>query len=149
MSRVRRIAVTGLLVLFGLGGCAPPDSAPSDPDLRAELGISDDVPIHRVELVGQGDWTRVLPQELVIRPGDVVQFVTLDHRVYLVRFDENLLTDAARTFLTDTNQYDPPPLVEEGARLVLSFEGAPPASYAFRVEGNGAPVQGSIRVSER
>lgn len=147
MSGSRWVAVAQLLTFLALAGCAPPSAPPSDPELRAELGIPDDVAIHRVELVGWGDWTRVLPADLTIQPGDVVQFVTLDHRVYLIQFEESLLAPAAVDFLKDTKQDSPPPLVEQGARLVISFQGAPQASYAYRVEGNGAAVLGSIRVS--
>lgn len=143
------VAAAELLALLSVGGCGPPPEPPSDPELRAELGIPDDVAIHRIELVGRGDWTRVLPQELAIHPGDVVQFVALDHRVYLVRFEESLLSRAALDFLRDTDQDSPPPLVEQGARLVLSFNDAPETSYAYRVEGSGSPVLGSIRVSSR
>lgn len=149
---VRPLRTTGLIAVaihcLGVAGCAPAPPPPSDPDLRVELGIPDNVAIHRVALVGQGDRTRVLPRELMIRSGDVVQFVSLDHRVYVVRFDETDPSAPTSTFLVDTEQDSPPPLVEEGARLVLTFGGAPTGTYAYRVEGNGGPVPGSIRVAE-
>ncbi len=140
----------GLCLVMGLTtGCAtqePP--VPSDPELRAELGIPADVTIHRIDLSARGDETRVLPRETEIRRGEVVQFVVLDHRVHLVRFEEDRLTPSAVRFLRDTAQDSPPPLVEQGARLVLSFDGAPLGSYAFIVDGGGPPVVGEIRVTD-
>ena len=125
----------------------PPPPPPSDPELRAELGIPDDVAIHRVDLSGRGELTRVLPAVTEARPGDVVQFVVLDNRVHLLRFAEDRIAGPRLEFLRETSQDRPPPLVERGARLVLTFEGAPQGSYHFRIEGNGAPVAGEIRVT--
>ena len=123
-------------------------SPPSDPELRAELGIPDHVTIHRVDVSSQGGHTRLLPREIEIVPSEIVQFVVLDHHVHLVRFDEDELTRPALEFMRETGQDKPPPLVEQGARLVLSFEGAPLGSYPFSVDGNGLPVAGEIRVGE-
>lgn len=126
-----------------------PPPPPSDPALRSELGIADEVTIHRIDLSGRGDETRIVPPETEIRPGDVVQFVVLDHRVHLVRFEEARIAPVALGFLRETAQDNFPPLVEQGARLVLSFENAPIGSYPFRVEGNGPPVVGAIRVTDQ
>jgi plastocyanin len=134
-------------VCFVLPACeGPPPPPPSDPELRAELGIPDEVVIHRVDLSGRGDLTRVLPAVTEAKPGDVVQFVVLDNRVHLLRFREELLQGARLDFLRTTTQDRPPPLVQRGARLVLTFEDAPEGTYYFQVEGNGAPVEGEIRV---
>lgn len=138
----------GLLLVVGLapsciGGEPPP---PSDLDLRLELGILDETAIHRIDLSYQGDGIRILPRSTEIRTGDIVQFVTLDHRVYLVRFGGAALYGAAVEFLRATRQERPPPLVEQGARLVLTFEDAPFGTYPFVVDGNGLSVEGEIRV---
>jgi len=137
--------------LWALGGCeaelpAPP---PTDPDLRAELGIDDDVVIHRVDLTGREDEVRVVPRETVARPGDVVQVVALDHRVYLIAFAAAELGAAQAEFLRSTGQDSPAPLVERGSRLVLTFEDAPPGNYGFRVETAGLSAPGVIRVEAR
>ena len=143
--------LTGSIALCLVGNLAascafqePPP--PSDPDLRAELGIPDHVTIHRVDLSSQGGQTRLLPRETEIFSGEIVQFVVLDHRVHLVRFDQDEITRSALEFMRETGQDKPPPLVEQGARLVLSFEGAPVGSYPFLVDGNGPSVAGEIRV---
>ena len=128
-----------------IGGEAPP---PSDPELREELGIPDETAIHRIDLSDRGDGTgtRILPRSTEIRAGDIVQFVTLDHRVHHVRFEGAVLDEAALEFLRATRQESPPPLVEQGARLVLTFKDAPVGTYPFVVDGNGLPVAGEIRV---
>jgi plastocyanin len=135
-----------ILLAWFSTGCEREPSIPSDPELRAELGIPDDVPIHRVDLSGRADETRVIPRNTSIRPGDLVQFVVLDRRVHLIRFDEGELPPDLWRFLVATSQDRPPPLVERGARLVLSFEEAPEGVYSFRVEGNGPAIPGEITV---
>jgi len=146
-SSLRTVGFGVLLSLLPVwAGCERAPVVPSDPELREELGIPDDVRIHRVDLSGRADETRVIPRSVSIRPGDVLQFVVLDRRVHLVRFDPETLPDELWRFLVETSQDRPPPLVERGARLVLSFEGAPEGVYAFRVEGNGPPVEGDITV---
>lgn len=124
-------------------------SPPSDPELRLELGLPDEIPIHRIDVGDSGGETRVLPRVTEIRPGHVVQFVTLDHRVHLIRFDPAELDPVLLAFLRETNQDSPPPLVAEGSRLVLSFDDAPAGSYPFLVDGDGTPVTGEIRVVDR
>ncbi len=125
----------------------PEPPPPSDPELRAELGIPDDVSIHRVDLSGRGDQTRLVPTEIHAATGDLVQFVVLDQRVHLLRFDTAGLSPEALAFLRSTEQDAPPPLLEQGVRLVLSFDGAPAGIYPFRVEGSGPPVRGRIVLS--
>jgi hypothetical protein len=138
-----------LSVWVGSSCNASPPSPPSDPELRLELGIPDEIPIHRIDVGDSGGGTRVLPRVTEIQPGHMVQFVTLDHRVHLIRFDPAELDPIRLAFLRDTSQDSPPPLVAEGSRLLLSFEGAPPGSYPFFVDGDGTPVAGEIRVVDR
>jgi plastocyanin len=145
-SRSHLWAVLLTLAVAPASGCLPDAPPPSDPELREALGIDDRTPIHQVLLSGRGDHTRVLPAHLEVGPGDVVQFRVMDRRVHRVRFPLDDLEPAPREFLQATDQYSPAPLVEQGARLVLTFEGAPPGVYLFWVEGYGDPVQGSIRV---
>jgi hypothetical protein len=75
--------------------------------------------------------------------------VALDHRVYLIAFDAPGLGAAESEFLRGTGQDSPPPLVERGSRLVLTFENAPAGRYPFSVETGGASSQGVILVEER
>ncbi len=149
VRNVRRHLIVGLASALVAVACEAPARPPSDPGLRAELGIPDETPIHRVDLGGPALGTSAVPRFLVIHPGDVVQFVVLDHRVHQVRFLEEGLGPAQLAFLRDTAQDRPPPLVEQGARLVLTFEDAPIGAYAFVVEGYGAPLRGEIRVLPR
>jgi hypothetical protein len=136
--------------VWALAGCEaePPAPPPTDPELRAELGIDDDVVIRRIDLTAE-DRVGIVPRETVARPGDVVQFVALDHRVYLIVFDAAGLGAAEGEFLRGTGQDSPAPLVERGARLVVTFADAPPGNYAFRVETGGSSAPGVIRVEAR
>jgi hypothetical protein len=148
-DRARRIA--GLLGTFlALGACEaelPAPALPStDPELRAELGIDDEVPIHRIDLTGDEGEIRIVPRETAVRSGDVVQLVTLDHRVYLVAFDAAELGEGEWDFLRVTGQDSPAPLVARGSRLVFTFDEAPPGTYSFEVESSGAAASGVIRV---
>jgi hypothetical protein len=143
MGLARAAAILAALI----SGCMPEPLPPTDPELRAELGIPDIVPIHRIDLSGRADFTRVIPRLTEAGPGDVVQLVVLDHRVHLIRFREELLRPDQIEFLRVTSQARFPPLVEQGSRLVLSFEGAPTGDYSFQVEGNGPPVEAVIRVT--
>ena len=144
---MRRLPAPGVLLVLLVSSClADEGQPPSNEGLRTDLGIPPDVPIHRVDLRWEGGETRILPRRSEIPSGGIVQFVALDHRVHLIRFDAEALDPPALDFLRDTSQDRPPPLLVEGARLVLTFGGAPAGSYPFWVEGSGGQVPGEIRV---
>ncbi len=144
------VAALVLILTLGVTGtsCEGVGGPPSDPELREALGIADDIPIHQVTLSGRGDRTRVFPAHVQIQVGDVVQFRMMDHRVHRVRFSVDELEPEVREFLRSTGQASPAPLTELDARLVITFDGAPPGEYRFVVEGFGNPVEGSIRVGD-
>lgn len=135
-----------VLVLITAAGCLREPPPPTDPELAEALGLPSGTPIHRVTLSGRGEQTRVLPTFLRVRVGDLVQFVAADRRVYAVRFDLDALAPETLDFLRSTGQEGSPPLSVEGARFVVSLEGAPEGSYPFRVEGYGPGVEGTIMV---
>lgn len=137
--------VVGAVGLSLLMGCDRPDP-PSDPELRAELGIADQVRIHRVLITGAADVTRLIPAYLEVEAGDLVQFQIRGHRVHQVVFEAGDLASEARSFLEDTGQLAPPPLTASEARLVLSFEGAPAGIYPYRIDGYAPSVTGQIMV---
>lgn len=144
-----RFIGAGLPLLLVLSSClAGGDRPPPDEGLRAELDIPAGVPIRRVDLRWRAGETRILPRRTEIPAGGIVQFVTLDHRVHLIRFDEGALDPPALGFLRGTGQDRAPPLLVEGARLALTFDGAPPGIYPFWVEGNGGRAPGEIRVRD-
>jgi len=140
-----------LFLLLGLVGCADPPPPPVDLDasLRAELGISAGVPIHRFTLGGRGADDRVVPSLVEAAPGDVIHFLSADRRVQTVTFGGEGLGAEAEAFLRRTGQLASPPLVDAGSRFVLSLEGAPLGRYPFRVEGHGDPVGGVVVVGRR
>ena len=140
----------GFLVVLLLSSCVNGgERAPADEALRTDLGIPAEVPIQRIDLRYDRGETRILPRHSEIPPGGVVQFIALDHRVHLIRFDEGALDPSALAFLRDSGQDRPPPLLVEGSRLVLTFDGAPAGTYPFRVEGSGGHAPGEIRVRGR
>ncbi len=151
-TRLRRVHGPALLLALILvsvgGGCERAGGPPSDPELRESLGIADHIPIHQVTLSGRGDHSRVFPAHLQVEQGDVVQFRVMDWRVHRVRFSMDEMEPDPSEFLRTTGQASPAPLTELDARLVLTFEGAPPGEYRFVVEGFGDPVEGSIRVRD-
>lgn len=140
---------------LSLGACAdeepPGGEPPADPEaeLRWRLGIEDDVSIHRVSLGGRGSSEHVVPARLEIEPGDVVEFVTVDGRVHTVRFFADSLSAAAAEFLRRTDQMQSPPLLERGARFVLTFRDAPSGRYPFRSDGGGGSSRGVVVVDGR
>lgn len=138
------ICLVGALVVTACGPQVPPELQP-DEVLRAELGLTDDDEVHRVRLIG-ADVERAEPAETVVPPGAWVEFVTTDWRVHEVRFDLDSLGPAARAFLEGSDQVASPPMVDLGARFVVSFHEAPAGRYPFLAEGNGATGRGVVVV---
>ena len=132
------------LLLSTLTACST--EPPSDPELRQALGIEDARPIHRINLGGRGAIEHVVPARVEVLEGDLVQFVIVDRRVHTITFRGDELSPAAKAFLHDTGQISSPPLLQRGARFVVSFEDAPAGEYPFVSEGNGDPEGGSIIV---
>jgi hypothetical protein len=110
------------------------------------LGIPGHIRIHLIVLSGKGDQSRIVPRFVEILQGEVVQLVVVDRRTHLISFDEGM-EPHLRDFLVTSGQSSFPPLLERGARIVLSFEGAPAGVYSFLDEGSGPAVAGEIRVS--
>ena len=109
--------------VVALSACKPvdPELLP-DAELRTELGLTDEDRVHTVSLsTGVGELAD--PGSLAIEPGELVQFVSTDWFVHEVRFDLDAMTSSAREFLERTSQTASPPLLQEGSRLVLTFEG--------------------------
>ena len=116
-----------------------------DSVLQAELGLSDRDEVHRVTLVG-GEREVFSPEEVLIPEGAWVEFVSADWRVHDIRFVLDSLSEAGRRFLEESDQVASPPLVDQGARFLVSFVGAPDGRYPFVAEGNGAPGRGVVVV---
>ncbi len=140
-------AVCAVLVPLLSAGCRPgvPEELQPDEILRAELGLDDGDVVHTVSITG-GEAERVGPTETVVAPGDWVQFITTDFYVHEMQFELDSLAAGARDFLIRTDQVASPPLIDAGARFVLSFAEAPEGRYPFRVEGNGLPGGGVVVV---
>ena len=141
-----------LVLIVTAGGatvCSSPDRdlAP-DEFLRTELGLTIDDRVHRVGLFADPG-ERAEPVAVSVETGDYVEFVTLDWRVHEILFEIDSLGAEHRAFLEHTDQVSSPPLVQIESRFVVSFDGAPPGPYLYRMEGNGPPGWGVVVVSER
>lgn len=139
--------MVGLGFAFVLGGCEPPPDPDLVPDerLRAELGLTERDRVHTVAL-RSGVGERSDPASLEVLVGDLVQFVSIDWMVHEVHFELDSVGAAARTFLESTMQAASPPLLQRDARFVLTFAGAPPGRYPYRLEGNREEGRGEIVV---
>lgn len=155
MSRNRRRAAMPR-VLLPLGTCLlllvscqePNNERPPDPLLQDSLGLSPNDQVWRVELGSRDNREHVEPPVVTVSPGSWVEFVTTDTRLHTVLFPLDSLPAPSADFLLRTGQTASPPLVEEGARFVMSFEEAPAGRYPFLVEGNGVTAVGAVVVAE-
>jgi plastocyanin len=124
----------------------PPELLPDDL-LRSELGLTDRDRVHTVEVFG-GSAEHAEPRRLEVLPGDYVQFVSTDWRVHEVHFVKDGLPEDLWQFLADSRQESSPPLVQRGARFVMTFQDAPTGTYAYRLEGNSESGDGVIVVRD-
>ena len=140
------LVLTGFAILAAACGRTDAELSP-DAFLRDSLGLGERDRVHTVQLESTEDRERVEPVQVTVRPGDLVQFVTRDRRVHAISFVLEGLAAPAASFLRDSWQERSPPLVEMGARFVVTFAGAPPGSYPFVVTGNGEESRGTIVVA--
>jgi len=129
---------------IALSTCQKPDPEHvPDALLQRELGLTDRDRVHTVRVTGGG--TEVADPALDSVPvGAWVQFVSDDWLVHEVAFEVDSLAPAARAFLEESQQLESPPLLQKDARFVVSFGGAPPGRYPYRMEGNGRDGRGVI-----
>lgn len=143
----RLLRAPAVLILLAAACAGEPDrTLQPDSVLQAELGLTLDDRVFRVAVTG-GERERAEPAALSIEPGAYVEFHTTDWLVHEIIFDTDSLGVAQRSFLESTDQVASPPLIERASRYVLSFAGAPPGRYAYRLEGNGRPGRGVIVVA--
>ncbi len=138
-------------VVVCVGGACRADTAEDpilDEELISELGLAGDETVYTVTLGGQATEETVRPGELVVRPGDIVEFVTVDRRIHTLRFPADSLGPAGWEFLRSTEQDTSPPLVGQGSRFVVTFENAPPGRYPFVSRGYGEEAGGTIIVRQ-
>jgi hypothetical protein len=135
-----------LLLGLVLAGCLREPAPPTDPELAESLGIDPRTPVHRVDLVDREGRITLFPPILRVEEGHLVQFVTRDRRAYSVRFLRGEVSQEGWRFLEGRTQSASPPLVSEGDRFVVTFEGAPAGSYPFEVVGQGQEARGEIVV---
>jgi plastocyanin len=145
LGRLR--AVRPFWALLALLACETPNpELVPDFELQTELGLEPSDRVFTVSLsTGLGE--RADPDSISLAPGDFVQFVSGDWLVHEVAFDLDSLPEASRTFLERSGQSESPPLLQRGARFVLSYEGAPFGRYPYSIVGNRASGRGVIVVA--
>lgn len=145
---VKDVSVIGVVAALLAAACQEPPDPRLQPDtvLEAELGLTSADRVHRVRLTGGGAESAD-PAMVSIEPGSFVEFVTTDWLVHEVVFDADSLGGEQRAFLERSDQMASPPLIERDSRYVLTFGGAPPGRYPYRLEGNGRAGSGVIVVA--
>ncbi|MFG1691014.1 hypothetical protein ACGF5M_02460 [Gemmatimonadota bacterium] len=133
-----------LLLFLSATACGNPPEAGPDAELRETLGLDSDEELYRIVLGGKGRREHLVPTRLEIPQGGIVVIVTVDRRVHTVTFLQDSLSAEAAAFLSETNQMQSPPLLEQGSRFVVSFREAPPGRYPFVSEGHGGTASGII-----
>lgn len=136
----------GTLLLAGPTGCGEARAPGADTELRTVLDLAPEARVHRVEVTVTGDRLRMLPRRVRARTGDVVRFVVLDHRDYLIRFEAGEMDAEPAAFLRSTGQDRPPPLLGRDAFRPLDLREAPDGRYPFRIESSGLSTSGEILV---
>lgn len=138
--------LSGFVILAGACERTDPELVP-DAFLGDSLGLAAGDRVHTVHLEHTEDGERVQPMQVTVRAGDLVQFVTRDRQVHAISFVLEGLPGPAASFLRESWQDRSPPLVEMGARFVVTFAGAPPGTYPFVVTGNSEDGHGTIVVA--
>ena len=140
--------LSSTLLLLSLGSCGAPAAAePHEAHgLRQALGLSNDSEVHQINLGGRGAEEHAVPAIIHVRPGDAVEFRTVDHRVHTVTFVMDSLAPAVRGFLETTGQEASTPLVRRGSRFIVRLKDAPPGRYVFVTEGHGGVARGVLEV---
>jgi plastocyanin len=133
--RLRILAVGGALLVIGCNGAevhAVDDGQPgvaeaSSAALAAPPPARGD--LHLVRLVARVDSYAFEPDEVRIRPGDVVRFVNTGYQPESVAFDAGEATPEVGEFLQLHGLVAGPLLTGPGAFFDVSFENAPPGVY--------------------
>lgn len=148
LSRRVGFWISGFWLGVGGVGCGGEGGRQPDPELEAAqvLGLVPGARLHRVLLGGRGSEEHVLPTWVEARPGDAVEFVTVDHRVHLVSFLLDSLDASQREWLQNSGQEVSSPLVYRGSRFLFRLDGATPGAYPFLSEGHGGRMAGVILV---
>jgi len=112
------------------------------------LALDDEDQVFRVVLKTEDGANQVEPATLVVPPGAWVEFVTMDGWPRTVTFELDSLSGPGSELLRSTGQHASPPLLEDGARFVVAFRGAPVGRYPYRVEGSAEAARGVVVIGE-
>ncbi|MGI9626747.1 MAG: hypothetical protein ACR2QM_07925 [Longimicrobiales bacterium] len=126
-----------------LAACSGGEPVPEvDPELVGATSV------HVVSLSGWGSQERPVPDTVRAEVGAAVIFQVADWWVHTVEFVAEEMSPAQTGFIETHARMLSPPLVERGSRFVVSFAGAPPGTYPFRVDGFGDRATGAVVVTD-
>ena len=131
-----------VFLLWLLSGCfeAGVDTGSTEDD----LGLAGVAEVHIISLAGWGGQERSVPDTVRTHPGGAVVFEVSDFRVHTVEFMAEGMTPAQSAAIEENAQFKGPPLIERGSRYVVTFHGAPPGTYPYRITGLGEPALGAV-----
>jgi plastocyanin len=125
---------------FVIAACSPGEVADDDEtpaDIAEATSTALSAPaagsgaLYFIRLVARPDHYAFHPQEVRVRPGDVVRFVNTDHQPESIAFDRFQVTPEAREFVEREGLQAGPLLTGPGDYFDVSFDGAPPGTYPF------------------
>lgn len=129
-------------------GCDAPVELRPDAQLRDSLGLGDRDRVHAVQVALQDGVESTDPSTVHVRGGAWVVFRVADGFLHTIRFELDSIGPDQSEWMA-SRRWESPPLLVRGARWVVSFEGAPPGRYPYRVEGNRGPGTGAVVVGAR
>jgi len=147
-SNFSSVCVLGLFFLFG---CVADDWSRDISGATCFMGVNRvGIEQDKVMRLGGGrDEEHLLPAQVEIYEGESVGFVSLDHRLHSLSFLVDSLSSEMVSFLSETKQLAPVPLMTQGDCLELRFNGAPSGRYSFVSRGYGGLAYGEIIVQEK
>lgn len=133
------------LAFLALAACAETENPP-ERLLLDSLGLRQGDAVFEIRLGSVDNVESIRPAELQVTPEAFVEFLTVDGRLHMVRFELDSLSAAAASFLRSTGQDRSPPMLELYSRFVITLSDAPAGRYPYVVEGNGRSSRGAILV---
>lgn len=143
-ARARRLAALASLLVPG--GCEPSLDLQPDSILQDSLGLGPADRTHVVRLIHAQGGEAALPDSVVLREGDWLDFRSGDAWPRTVAFHLDSLPGELRAYLETRGAAASPPLLGAGVHWVLRFDGAPTGRYPFAVSGSGRTRSGVVVV---
>jgi plastocyanin len=133
--QLRSVPIVLTAALLGCNGSQPAPNGEQEPTGAGTVALTAPAPdggaVHIVRMVARGDQYAFEPDEVTVRPGDVVRFVQTGHLPEAVAFDPEAAPGGGLDFLQRQNLLHGPLLTEPGVFYDVAFLEAPPGEYGF------------------